>query len=201
MLTWGYDARTSFEDQILPFAKSGYEFFVCPGVNNWSRILPDFGVAMTNIQQLRPRRRQARRSGHAQHGLGRRRRGASTRSNGTPTPGPPNAPGTPPPPPPEVFNRRVGAVLFGEAGDHFGQAVELLAQTHRLPGMKGMINARFWQHDFVPQGNPAAIQSAASNLLAVVRPGLAAPGSLPPGGAVQPARCSTPILFGARRME
>ena len=52
MLTWGYDARASFEDQIIPFAKSGYEFFVCPGVNNWSRILPDFGVAVTNIQNF-----------------------------------------------------------------------------------------------------------------------------------------------------
>ncbi len=49
MLTWGYGPRASFEDQILPFKNSGYEFFVCPGISNWSRILPDFGVATTNI--------------------------------------------------------------------------------------------------------------------------------------------------------
>ena len=52
MLTWGYAPRESFEDQIIPFAESGYEFFVCPGVNNWSRILPDFGVAETNIRHF-----------------------------------------------------------------------------------------------------------------------------------------------------
>jgi hexosaminidase len=42
MLTWGYAARDCFEHQIVPFAESGYDFFVCPGVSNWSRILPDF---------------------------------------------------------------------------------------------------------------------------------------------------------------
>ena len=52
MLSWGYDARDSFESQITPFAKSGYEFFVCPGVSDWSRILPDFGVAVTNIHNF-----------------------------------------------------------------------------------------------------------------------------------------------------
>ena len=52
MLTWGYAARDSFEDQILPFAASGYEFFVCPGVNNWSRVLPDFRAASTNIRNF-----------------------------------------------------------------------------------------------------------------------------------------------------
>ena len=49
---------------------------------------------------------------------------------------------------PEAFNRRVGAVLFGEQGDHFGQAIRLLAKTHELPGMAGMNNSRFWQDDF-----------------------------------------------------
>ncbi|MFH1923909.1 MAG: glycoside hydrolase family 20 zincin-like fold domain-containing protein, partial [Planctomycetota bacterium] len=52
MLTWGYGARPSFEDQITPFADSGYEFFVCPGISNWSRILPDFGTTTTNIRNF-----------------------------------------------------------------------------------------------------------------------------------------------------
>ena len=36
----------------------------------------------------------------------------------------------------EAFNRRVGAVLFGERGDAFGQAVTLLAKTHAWPACR-----------------------------------------------------------------
>ena len=53
MLTWGLRrAGRASTNQIVPFARSGYEFFVCPGVSDWSRILPDFGVAMTNIRNF-----------------------------------------------------------------------------------------------------------------------------------------------------
>ena len=199
MLTWGYDARPSFEDQIVPFAKSGYEFFVCPGVNNWSRILPDFGVAVTNIQHFV---RDGVRHGalgmlntdweddgeainavkwHADAWAAECAWNASATSI-------------------ESFDRRVGAVLFGEAGDHFGQAVALLARAHRLPAMKGMFNTRFWEQDFVPKARPAAVQSSAADLLAVVRPALQ---HLDQCRAE--ARCNEPVLeaflFGARRME
>ena len=102
--------------------------------------------------------------------------------------------------PVEAFNRRVGAVLFGERGDEFGQAVELLTQTHRLPAMKDMFNARFWEKDYVPTAAPAAIQATASNLLAIVRPAL---GRLE--SCRQQAKCNQRVLevflFGARRME
>ena len=146
MLTWGYSARPSFEDQILPFATSGYEFFVCPGTNCWSRILPDFTCAVTNIHNFI-------RDG-AKHG-------ASGMLNTTwdddgETFFAPNwhavlwsaecawnAS--------EVdiddFNRRVGAVLFGETAAHFGEAIGLLAGTHSLPGMDGMHDRRFWKID------------------------------------------------------
>ena len=56
---------------------------------------------------------------------------------GTAMPGVPNVPGTLRPTTPEQFNRRIGAVLFGEPGDHFGQAIELLGQTHRCPACRG----------------------------------------------------------------
>ena len=49
MLSWGYDSRASFESQITPFAQSGFEFFVCPGVSCWNRVMPDFQVSVTNI--------------------------------------------------------------------------------------------------------------------------------------------------------
>lgn len=199
MLTWGYDARPSFEDQIIPFAKSGYEFFVCPGVNNWSRILPDFGVAITNIQHFV-------RDGVKHGAVGMLNTdweddgeainavkwhadawAAECAWNGSTTSI-------------ESFNRRVGAVLFGEADDHFGRAVALLGRAHRLPAMNGMMNARFWEHDFVPKTGPDAIKSNATNLLAIVRPAIE---SLERCRAE--ARSNEQVLdaflFGARRME
>ncbi|HNQ88750.1 MAG TPA: beta-N-acetylhexosaminidase [Verrucomicrobiota bacterium] len=199
LLTWGYDARASFEDQIVPFAKSGYEFFVCPGVNNWSRILPDFGVAVTNIRHFV-------RDGVKHGALGMLNTdweddgeainavkwhadawAAECAWTGATTPV-------------ATFNRRVGAVLFGEAGDHFGRAVELLERTHRLPAMKGMFNARFWERDFVPKTKPAAVQSAAAELLAIVRPAIEHLRA-----CRREARCHSEVLdaflFGARRME
>jgi hypothetical protein len=199
MLTWGYDARASFEDQIIPFAKSGYEFFVCPGVSDWSRILPDFGVAVTNIQNFV-------RDGVKHGAIGMINTdweddgealkavkwhadawAAECAWNGSATPI-------------EAFNRRVGAVLFGEPAGDFGRAIELLTRTHRLPGMNGMFNARFWEKDFISRRNSAAVRVAASNLLATVRPAL-----LHLNACSERARCNQHVLdvfrFGARRME
>lgn len=145
MLTWGYDPRPSFEDQIVPFAKSGCDFFVCPGVNCWNRVLPHFAVATTNIRNFI---RDGAKHGALGvlntawdddgenfnapnwHGIAW---GAECAWNASITV-------------PEDFNRRLGAVLFGEAGDHFGQAIQLLSR----PGVSGLPNADFWKVDFGP---------------------------------------------------
>ncbi|MCX6927499.1 MAG: family 20 glycosylhydrolase, partial [Verrucomicrobia bacterium] len=199
MLTWGYDARANFEDQISPFAKSGYQFFVCPGVSDWSRILPDFGEAMTNIQHFI-------RDGvkHGALGMintdweddGEALKAVKWHADAWAAECAWNASTTPP----SAFNRRVGAVLFGETSDHFGQAINLLAKTHRLPPMKGMLNGRFWEKDFVPKASPIAIQATASNLLTVVRPALEHLEA-----CRHEAKCNQQVLevflFGARRME
>src|ERR1035437_9182684 len=199
MLSWGYDARSSFESQILPFSKSGYEFFVCPGVSDWNRILPDFGVAVTNIQNFV-------RDGIKHGAIGmintdweddaEALKAVKWHADAWAAECAWNASATPI----EAFNRRVGAVLFGERGDEFGQAVELLTQTHRLPAMKDMFNARFWEKDYIPTAAPAAIQATASNLLAIVRPAL---GHLE--SCRQQAKCNQHVLevflFGAGRMK
>jgi len=143
MLTWGYDARPSFEDQIIPFAKSGYEFFVCPGVNCWSRVLPHFSMATTNIRNFV-------RDG-AKHGaigvLNTAWDDDGENFNA------PNWPGSAwgaecawnaSTIAPEDFNRRLGAVLFGERGDHFGRALESLS----APEICGLPNAEFWKNEF-----------------------------------------------------
>jgi hexosaminidase len=199
MLIWGYDARANFESQILPFSKSGYEFFVCPGVSDWNRILPDFGVAITNIHNFV-------RDGIKHGAIGMLNtdweddaealKAVKWHADAWAAECAWNASATPI----EDFNRRAGAVLFGERGDEFGQAVALLTQTHRLPAMKDMFNARFWEKDFVPKAGPVAIQATASNLLVIVRPAL---GHLE--SCFQQAKCNQHVvevfLFGARRME
>jgi len=199
MLTWGYGPRESFEDQILPFKNSGYEFFVCPGISNWSRILPDFAVATTNIRNFvrdgvklgaigmlntdweddGEALQGYRWHGHAW--------GAECAWNASATT-------------PEDFNRRIGAVLFGEPGDRFGQAIELLAQTHKLPGMQGMQNRRFWEPDFQPNRSPAAIEKSAARLLEFVRPAIEHLEACRKEATVN-ADFLDAFLQGARRME
>jgi len=200
MLTWGYGARPSFEHQIVPFAESGYEFFVCPGVSCWSRILPDFGVAVTNIHNFV---RDGARHGAigmlntawdddgenfnapSWHGYAW---GAECAWNASKTSI-------------EDFNRRIGAVLFGEKGDHFGQAIALLAQTHRLPGMHGMNNRRFWQNDLgAMKGSAAAERATATKLLAIVRPAIEHLEACQKQATAN-ADLLDYFLFGARRME
>ena len=131
MLTWGYEPLQSFDHRIAPFVQGGYEFFVCPGVSCWNRILPDFNKAVTNIQNFV---RDGARFGALGvlntawddngenfnapnwHGYAW---GAECAWNASATSI-------------EAFNRRIGAVLFGEKNDHFGRAIALLAQTHYL---------------------------------------------------------------------
>ena len=49
---WDYDARPSFVNLIKPFRDVNLETWVAPGVNNWSRIYPDFNTAVANIHQF-----------------------------------------------------------------------------------------------------------------------------------------------------
>ncbi len=199
MLTWGYGGAASFEPQIIPFAKSGFEFFVCPGTSDWSRILPDFGVAEVNIRNFV-------RDG-AKHGaLGMLN--TTWKDDGESLNAPNwhgyawgaecawNASATEP----ADFNRRIGAVLFGEKEHHFGQAIALLAQTHRLATMWGMQNRRFWENDFLPRRTPELIRTEAERLLALVGPAIEHLQACRQQATVN-AELLDSLLFGAQRME
>ena len=199
MMTWAYDPRANFESQIIPFARSGYQFFVCPGVNDWSRILPDFSASVTNIRHFV-------RDGVKHGAIGMLN--TEWKDDGESLPSPAwygnawgaecawNASTTAP----EQFNRRIGAVLFGEKNDHFGQAIALLARTHSLPAMRGMENRRFWDNDFVPQRNLATVRPTAERLLALVNPAIEHLEACKKEATVN-ADLLDGLLLGARRMQ
>ncbi len=197
MLTWGYGPRDSFDDQIEPFAKSGFEFFVCPGVNCWNRILPDFAAATTNIRNFV-------RDGAKAGCLGVLN--TAWDDNGE-TFGAPNwhgyawgaecswnASATSP----DDFNRRIGAVLFGEKTDRFGQAITLLSKTFSIPGMNGMNSDRFFQIDL--SSSPADLNTHGQKLLDLVRPAVKHLRECKKQ-AIANADLLDGVLFGADRME
>jgi hypothetical protein len=49
VLSWGYHAAESFDDAIIPFVKSGFDFMVAPGVGCWGELWPAVGNAAVNI--------------------------------------------------------------------------------------------------------------------------------------------------------
>jgi hypothetical protein len=51
-MTWGYSPRADFSNQIIPFRDAGMDFFVCPGLNNWNRMFPNFDDAVGNINNF-----------------------------------------------------------------------------------------------------------------------------------------------------
>jgi hypothetical protein len=99
---------------------------------------------------------------------------------------------------PEDFNRRLGAVLFGEQGNHFGQAIQLLS----APGIGGLPNAEFWKIDFPPLKitSVAAERERWEKLLKPAREAIARLESCQKDATVN-ADVLDFFLFGARRME
>lgn len=52
-IAWTYnpDPR-GFDRYLTPFTRAGFETWVAPGVNNWSRVYPNNNLALANIQQF-----------------------------------------------------------------------------------------------------------------------------------------------------
>lgn len=198
LLTWGYGPAATFEPQILPFAKAGFDFFVCPGVSCWNLILPDFQNAATNIQNF-VRDGAAHGAigmlnttwdddgenldGYNWHGIAWGAECAWTGSRTSMA----------------DFNRRLGAVLFGESGDEFGQAIELLGKTHRLPAYSGMGNGIFWKAE-LPLANEAATRKNARELLDLTRPAVEHLCRAKAGAKVN-ADIMDYFIFGAERIR
>ena len=202
MMTWNYSRSDNFDGNIKPFAKSGYDFFVCPGVSDWNRILPDFDCATTNIYyfvrdglkygaigMLNTEWKDDCETLNATmvHGVAW---GAECAWGGSATSA-------------DTFNRRIGAVLFGERGDHFGKAVELLGRTYGIKGVangSGIPTSRFYANDFSPALGLDATRKAAQELLGFVRPAIVHLEACRQEAVVN-AGLLDGFILGARRME
>ena len=51
-MTWVYSPKDDFSSYIAPFKNAGFEFFVCPGLNNWNRVFPNVSDALANINNF-----------------------------------------------------------------------------------------------------------------------------------------------------
>ncbi len=50
-VAWEYNPQPKgFDRYITPFTKAGFETWVASGVNNWSRVYPNYGMGLQNIQ-------------------------------------------------------------------------------------------------------------------------------------------------------
>ena len=49
VISWGYHPAESFDDAIIPFKNTGFDFMVAPGVSCWNEVWPNMSVAVVNI--------------------------------------------------------------------------------------------------------------------------------------------------------
>ncbi len=170
MLAWCYEALDNFDKLFEPFIQAKFDFFICPGVNNWGRIVPDFRKAALNIERF------------VRDGVKNGAMGAimTAWDDGGRTFNAPNwhgfawgaecswnASATPL----DAFNRRVGAVLFGEKGAHFGQAIETLSKAYDIPLVRDKIDDAFWTDLLGGEwklSSVEAMRSEAAQLMAIV---------------------------------
>lgn len=197
MLTWDYDDRASYDDEVVPFEKAGFDYLVCPTTTCWS-VLPDFGFAVDNIQGfVRDGVKHGTKGilnttwdddaesffGYYWHGIAW---GAECAWNGSTTSI-------------DDFNRRIGPVLFGDRDNHFGKAVAILSKTHKQ-GLD-ISTHRFWRTATLPAtADRAKAASDARKLLDVVEPALKELALARQDATVNADQLDY-LLFGAQRMN
>jgi hypothetical protein len=49
---WEYTPHPSFDRYIKPFTDAGFETWVAPGINNWSRVYPNWNNGLANVQRF-----------------------------------------------------------------------------------------------------------------------------------------------------
>ena len=210
MLCWWYDDPYSVEqyaEWIKPIAESGFEFWVCPGQSNWSRILPQIDTYVPNIQKFVDVGIKYGTTGmlntgweddgeslhdYTWHAIAW---GAECAWNGGKT----NY---------NEFNKRIGAVLFGgfndtsagpsQNGAAFAEAINAIAELQTKCGLTG--NGRFWERDFILRQTHSAVEKKAQQILELAQRAVRSLETVKAQATVN-ADLLDSFLFGAKRME
>ena len=73
-IAWTYNPRpTGFARYLKPYTEAGFETWVSPGINNWSRVYPNYNMGLANIQQFTRDGQAAGSTGPVEYALERRR--------------------------------------------------------------------------------------------------------------------------------
>jgi len=158
-VAWEYDPQPQgFQRWLDPYTKAGMETWVAPGVNNWSRVWPDYDLALRNIQQFVADGQSAGSTGMLNtiwnddgEGLfledwyGVLFGAAAAWQSGASDIG--------------QFQRDYGPVFHGDATGNIGEAQQALIAAHQALARAGLDDARdayFWVDPWSPAGQQIA---------------------------------------------
>jgi len=202
MSCWWYYEPCSIEQYeawVKPIAESGFEFWICPGQSNWSRILPQIDTYVPNLQKFVDVGIRFGTTGmintgweddgesvhgYTWHAIAW---GAECAWNGGKTDY-------------KEFNQRIGAILFGgqNNGATFAEAIDTLAELQSKHDL--VFNKVFWDRDFIPRQTPAVVEKRAKPIVELAQRAIRLLETVKAEATVN-AELLDSFLLGARRME
>jgi hypothetical protein len=202
MACWWYYEPCSiekYEEWVKPIADSGYEFWVCPGQSNWSRILPQIDTYVPNIQKFVDVGIRYGTTGMLNTGWeddGESLHGYNWHAIAWGGEGAWNGSKTDY----QDFNKRLGAVLFGgqNTGATFAEAIDTIAELQSKHGLVN--NSVFWERDFIPRHTPAAVEREAKRIVELAQKAIRLLETTKAEATVN-AELLDSFLLGVRRME
>ncbi len=203
-VAWNYWSHDHFDRMLQPFIDAGMDTWVAPGVANWSRVWPDYHIALPNIQQFVLAGQRLGSEGvlnttwdddgealfnQTWYGLlfGA---AASWQAGEADT---------------ALFARNYGPVFQGDASGEVNRAQQLLIQAHALLDSAGVGDAGdwlFWLDPWSPAGQTVTpkILPVASQLRLLAEGALVAASNAARTGVREPDALAA-LELGARRID
>ncbi len=204
-VAWWYDPEPTFDAYIAPFRAAGMETWIAPGVNNWSRVYPDYGRAFANIRGfIRDGQRLGARGVlttlwnddgealHAQAWTGVLFGGAASWQSGDSDP--------------ERFLAAFARTFHGDTAGHVAAAERALRDAHELLRKAGVgdgTNYAFWVDPWTPEGQiqSAHVVPVAREVRLLAEEAIVRIARARAAGALREPEALDAIELGARRMD